>query len=235
MADTIRPNMTLDDEVQHYLAACEALKGVEINAETAPRFRTLQADEVKLRRRLNEAKSAEKEPHLTANNEIEARYRPKLASIAEACRVIGNALTMFLEAEEAKRREAADAARKAAEEERARAAKLAEAAKVEDDPFEAFDKAEEARRVEADASALSRQAAAPVKVNVAGDDGARAAGLRTVGWIVEVEDPSALVGHYAHRTEFVELAKKMAAAEAKATKGQCKVPGVKFVADRRAA
>lgn len=228
-------NITIDDEVTLYLEQCKALEGVAVTAETAPRFRALQNEEVRLRKALDAARTAEKKPHLDAGAEIEARYKPKIASIGEAVRAIAGALTRFLEAEEARRRAEAEAARKRAAEEAERAARLAAESKVEADPFDAFDKAEEARAVEARASSLTRQAAEPIKVHVASQDGGRAAGLRTVGWIVEVDDPSALVAHYAHRVEFVELAEKMAKAEAKATKGQCKIPGVKITADRRAA
>lgn len=234
MGDTLR-NITLDDEVGLFLEQCAALASEPVTAETAPRFRSLQAEEVKLRKRLDETRKAEKEPHLQACRDVDGRFNPLIAKVQDAVRAITVALTRFLEAEEAKRRAEAEAKRKAAEDEQRRAAELAAAAKAEADPFEAFDKSEAARQAEAQASALARQANEPVKVNVAGDDGSRAAGLRTVGWIVEVEDPAALVAHYAHRSEFIELAKKMAAQEAKFTKGQCKVPGVRIIADRRAA
>lgn len=228
-------NMTLADEVEHFSVACAELAGTAITADTAPKFRQLQADEVKLRKRLDEARKAEKEPHLAASRAVDAEYQPLIAQVQEAVIAITRKLTAFLEAEEAKVRAAAAEAKRKAEEEAQRAAKLAQQAQAADDPFAAFDKVEEARAVEANASALARQAAEPVKVNVAPQDGGRSAGLRIVGWIVEVTDAAALVAHYANRADVIEAARKCAAAEAKASKGEAKIPGVTLKADRRAA
>jgi septal ring factor EnvC (AmiA/AmiB activator) len=233
MADTLA-NMTIDDEVAHFLEQCANAAKLHVSAETAPKLRTLQGEELKLRKRLDAARVEEKAPHMEAARSVDARYQPMISQVQDAVKAVTRALTAYLEAEEAKARAAAAAARKAAEEEQRRAAELAAQAQAEEDPFEAFDTGEAARKAEAEAAALARQAAAPVKVNVTSTDGGKAAGLRTVGWIVEVDDPSALVAHYADRIEFLELAKKCAAADAKASKGQAKIPGCKFIADRRA-
>lgn len=235
MADTERRNITLTDEVECFLAECAKLKDAPVTDATAPALRKLQADEVKLRKALDTARVAEKEPHLIAGRAVDAKFNPLIDSLKDAVRPVTLALTKYLEAQEAKRRAEAQAAREAAEAEAARAAALAKEAETEADPFDAFDKTEASRAAEAQASSLTRQAAEPVKAVVANLDGGRAGGLRTVGWIVEVEDPAALVAHYADRMEFLELAKKCAAADAKASKGQAKIPGVRFVADRRAA
>ncbi|MCL4715526.1 MAG: hypothetical protein KJZ75_11500 [Hyphomonadaceae bacterium] len=229
------PNMTAADEVKHFVEQCAELAKAPCNAESAPKFRALQAEEVKLRKKLDETRKAEKEPHLEAGRAVDAKYQPLIGQVQDAVKAVTLALTKFLEAEEAKARAEAEAKRKAAEEEERKARELAAAAEAEEDPFDAFDKTEASRAAEAEAASLSRQAAAPVKATVTNLGGGKAGGLRTVGWIVEVEDPSALVAHYADRMEMLELAKKLCAAEAKATKGQCKVPGVKIVADRRAA
>lgn len=235
MADDERRNMTAEDEVAHFIEQCATLAKAPCTAESAPKFRAIQAEEVKLRKKLDAIRVEEKAPHLEASRAVDAKYQPLIAQVQDAVKAVTRALTAFLEAEEAKRRAEAEEKRRKAQEEAERAAALAKAAEQEADPFDAFDKAEEARKTEAEAVSLHRQAAEPVKVNVTGLDGGRAAGLRTVGWIVEVEDPAALVAYYAHRTEFLELAKKCAAAEAKATKGQAKIPGARLIADRRAA
>lgn len=234
MADD-RKNMQPTDEVEHFVKQCAELAKAPCTADTAPKFRALQAEEVKLRKKLDETRKTEKAPHLEAGRAVDAKYQPLIAQVQDAVKAVTLALTKFLEAEEAKARAAAAEAKRLAEEEERKARELAAEAEKEEDPFDAFDKTEASRAAEAEASALARQAAQPVKVNVANLDGGRAAGLRTVDWIVEVEDPAALVAHYAHRMEFLELAKKMAAAEAKASKGQARIPGVKLIADRRAA
>lgn len=228
-------NMNTADEVAHFIEQCAALAATPCTADSAPKFRALQAEEVKLRKKVDSIRVAEKEPHLQAGRAVDATYQPMIVSLQDACKAITRALTTFLEAEDARLREEARKARERAEEENRRAAQLAAEAEAESDPFDAFDKGEEARRAEAEAASMARQAAAPVKASVSDLSGGRAGGLRTVGWIVEVEDPSALVAHYAHRSEMLELAQKLCAQEAKATKGQCKVPGVKILADRRAA
>lgn len=230
-----RVNISPADEAQHFIEQCQALAAAPCTAESAPKFRALQAEEVKLRKKLDAIRVDEKAPHLEAGRAVDAKYNPLIQSIQDAVKAVTRSLTAFMEAEHAKREAEARAAKERAEEERRRAEALAAQAEAEDDPFAAFDAGEEARRIEAEAASLARQAASPVKVNVANLDGGRAAGLRTVGWIVEVEDPAALVAHYAERDEFLQLAIDMAKREAKATKGQAKIPGVRLIADRRAA
>lgn len=235
MADGNLKNMTPADEVQHFIDQCSALAALPCSAETAPKFRALQAEEVTLRKRLDATRVAEKEPHLSASRAVDAKYQPLIGQLQDAVKAVTRALTAFLAAEEARKlAEAAEARRKAAEE-AARAAALAKAAEEEADPFEAFEKAEAATVVEAQAATLAKQAAEPVRARIVGEEGGRAASLRIVGWLIDVEDAPALVAHYAHRSEMIDLAKKLAAAEAKAAKGQCTIPGAKITADRRAA
>jgi len=242
MADTAtnphadRVNMTIADEVEDFLETCAAAVTVDVDAERASFLRKLQKDEIALRKRIEATHRDEKEPHLEAGRAVDAKYKPLLAKVQDAIKSVTRKLTAFMEAEEAKARAAAEAARRQAEEEAARAAKLAEEAKAaeEDDPFAAFDTNEEARKAEAEAAALKRQAAAPVKVNVASADGGKAAGLRTVGWNVEITDPSAFVAHFAERMEVLDLAKKLAEREAKATNGQAKIPGCVVTPIRKA-
>lgn len=232
---TALKNMTIEDEARHFAEQCAALAALPCTAETAPKFRALQAEEVKLRKRLDETRKTEKEPHLRASQAVDAKYQPLIHLAQEAVKAVTAALTKFLQAEEARVRAEAEAKRKQAEEEERRARELAAQAEKEEDPFDAFDKTEEARKAEAQAAALTRQVAEPVKAKVVNAEGGRSGGLRTVGYIVTVEDPSALIAHYADRQEFLDLAISMAKREAAATKGQCKVPGVKITADRRAA
>lgn len=222
------PNMTLADEVENFLETCAAAATVPVDAERATFLRKLQKDELALRKKIEATHKDEKEPHLEAGRAVDAKYKPLLTKINQAVEGVTKLLTKYMEAERERQRQAAEAARKAAEEEAARAAALAKQAEVEEDPFEAFETTQAANTAQAEAASLARQAAAPVKVNVASADGGKAAGLRTVGYSVEVTDPSAFVGHYAERMEVLELAKTLAAREAKATNGQAKVPGCTF-------
>jgi hypothetical protein len=234
MADTItnphadQANMTLADEVENFLETCAAAATVPVDAERATFLRKLQKDELTLRKKIEATHKTEKEPHLEAGRAVDAKYKPLLTKINQAVEGVTKLLTKYMEAERERQRQAAEAARKAAEEEAARAAALAKQAEVEEDPFEAFETTQAANTAQAEAASLARQAAAPVKVNVASADGGKAAGLRTVGYSVEVTDPSAFVGYYAERIEVLELAKTLAVREAKATNGQAKVPGCTF-------
>lgn len=235
MADDERRNMNLEDEVTLFINQCAELASLPCDQSSAPKFRALQAEEVKLRKRLDATRVEEKAPHLEAERAVDAKYQPLIASIKDAVKAVTRALTEHLEAEEAKARAAAAEARRKAQEEAERAAALAREAEVEDDPFEAFDKVEESRKVEAGAASLARQGAEPVKVNVTGSEGGRAAGLRTMGWIPQITDQAAFAAHYAEYEEVLELMKTIAKREAKASKGRIKVPGCTFVEDRRAA
>lgn len=230
------PNMTIFDEVENFLETCAAATVGDVDAAQAANLRKLQREELALRKKIEAAHKVEKEPFLEGGRLVDAKYKPLLTKAADAIKAVTRKLTAFMEAEEAKARAAAEAARRQAEEEAARAAALAAQAEAveEDDPFAAFDTNEEARKAEAEAAALARQAAAPVKVNVASADGGKAAGLRTVGWNVTVTDPSEFVAHFAERMEILDLAVKLAEREAKATNGQAKIPGCTLSPIRKA-
>lgn len=228
------PNMTIFDEVENFLETCAAATTVDVDAERATFLRKLQKDEIALRKKIEATHKTEKEPHLEAGRAVDAKYKPLLTKINQAVEGVTKLLTKYMEAERERQRQAAEAARKAAEEEAARAAALAKQAEVEEDPFEAFETTQAANTAQAEAASLARQAAAPVKVNVASADGGKAAGLRTVGWAVEVTDPSAFVAHFAGRMEILDLAVKLAEREAKATNGQAKIPGCTLSPIRKA-
>lgn len=241
MTDTLNPhadqaNMDLATEVAIFAERCADLaNGTLCNAETAPKFQALKAEAPKLKKRIEDTHDVEKRPHLEAGRAVDAKYLPLLPKLKGAVDVLQGVLTQFLQAEEKRiAAERAEAARLAREEEE-RAAKLAAEAEAAEDPFEAFDKVEESRAVEATASSLTRQSLTPVKAKVANAEGGRSGGLRSFGWLVEVTDPAALVAHYAHRSEFLELATQMAKREATGAKGQCTIPGAKLTEDRRAA
>ena len=230
------PNMTLFDEAKLFIEKCASLAASKapVTEEGAKDLRALQAEEVKLRNALDKKREAEKKPHLDAGRAVDAQYNGEIANVKSAIKPITLALTKFLEAEEAKARAAAEAARKAAAEEAARAAEFAAQAAAEEDPFDAFDAEEASRKSEAEAASLARVAATPVKVNVAGSDGSRAASLRTVGYLVTVTDASALVAHFAERQEFLDFAIELARREATFRKGAVTIPGCTITADRRA-
>lgn len=234
MADAI-PNMTLADEVEHFVEQCAGIAAQPVTPETAPKLRALQQEEVRIRKALESAKAEEKRPHLDANAAIEARYKPQLAKLASAVVAVSRTLTAFMEAEERRLREERRAAEQKAREEAERAAALAREAEAKANPFDRFEAKQEAQQVEATASSLAAVAREPVKVNVVNAEGGRAGSLKTVGYDIEITDAAALVLHYATRADVIEAARKCAAAEARASKGEAQIPGVKITPVRRAA
>ena len=229
------PNMTLADEVSHFVEQCALLADKPVTFETAQKLRALQQEEVRIRKALDAAKADEKRPHLDANAEIEARYKPQLSKLADAVKAVSRALTAFMEAEERRHNEERRAAQQKAREEAERAAALAREAESKANPFDRFEAKQEAQQVEAAATTFASMAREPVKVNVASADGGRAAGLKTVGYDIDVIDAAALVLHYATRADVIEAARKCAAAEARASKGEAQIPGVKISPVQKAA
>jgi len=228
----------LTEEAKALVEKCSRLAGEEINAANAGIIRDAIGDEVKLRKKLDNAKGDEKRPHLDANAEIEARYKKVLSQIADAATALSKRLKAFIEAEEQKRREEAERIRKAAEEEQRKAAEAAAALATaqEPDPFEQFD-ADQARK---DAEAAKERAdaaakAAAERVRVASAEGnTRATSLKST-WSAELTDAAALVAHYATRQSVIEAALALANAEMRNTKGQAQIPGVKAHEERKVA
>jgi hypothetical protein len=163
MADTItnphadQANMSIEAEANYFVELCVDVAKLEVNADVAPRLRALQAEELKLRKKLEAAHKTEKEPHLRAGQEVDAKYKPLITKIGAAVASVTTLLTKYMEAERERQRQAAEAARKAAEEEARKAAELAAQAEAEEDPFEAFETTQAANTAQAEAAALKRK------------------------------------------------------------------------------
>ena len=227
----------LTEEAKALIEKCSRLAGEEINAANAGIIRDAIGDEVKLRKKLDNAKGDEKRPHLDANAEIEARYKKVLSQIADAATALSKRLKAFIEAEEQKRREEAERIRKAAEEEARKAAEAAAAlATAEPDPFETFDaqQAEDAaKEAQAKAAEAAKVAAERVRVTSAEGD-FRATSLKST-WSARVTDAAALVAHYASRQSVIEAALACANAEMRTSKGQAIIPGAVAHEERKIA
>lgn len=228
----------LKAEAEALVEKCARLAGEEITAENSGIIRDALGEEVKLRKKLDNAKGEEKRPHLDANTEIEGRYKPVLSVISDAAKALNRRLTAYIEAEEKKRREEAERIRKAAEEEQRKAAEAAAAlaAAQEPDPFEQFD-AEQAKKDAEAAKARADEAAklAAERVRVASAEGnTRATSLKST-WSAEITDAAALVAHYANRQSVIDAALSLANAEMRNTKGQAQIPGVKAHEERKVA
>lgn len=229
---------TIGHNSAQFAAQIEALEEAaarlsKVDATNAGAARDAIADEVKVRKALDAAKADEKRPHLDANSEIEARYKPLLARAADAAAKIKKALTAYLNAEEAAARAKVEAARLAAEQERKRAQEAAkQAEEADDDPFARFDAEEAARK----AQEAEKQVVAPARINVSGQEtGAPALSLRT-NYDVAVTDGAKLVAHFASNPTLIEEARKLAKAQVRAAKGHdCGIPGIEVVAERKVA
>lgn len=164
------------------------------------------------------ARKAEKEPHLEAGRQVDAKWKPitdKATRGATACKA---ALTPY---REAKQRAKDEAARKAREEAEARQKAAQEALKQSEDleaKFAAEQEIEAAQKLVAVANKIDRSAT----------------GLRTY-WEAEVTDRKAALLHYIARQpeRFAALIQQMADEDARSTRAP--VPGVIFHERKKAA
>lgn len=139
----------------------------------------------------------EKEPHLNAGREVDSKYRPLTERVKEVATKLRGALTVFLNAEEKRRRAKAAAEAKKAEEAAERAA-----AKGESEP--------------------ELPVAEPVKVAAGGARGKRAS-LRSVTK-AEITDYAQALEYFAEHSEVQALIEKLCNATIRAGG---KVPGVR--------
>jgi hypothetical protein len=177
--------------------------------------------------RLKVEKATEKEPHLKANKEIDARYGAMETLTVTAKRLIEPLARKWLQkkqaeidAEHARKQE--EAARKAREAQQAE-----EAARGSTPTVEAAAHAERARE---EAEAARRLAATPPpRAQVRGSYSARARSVRTI-WRAEVEDLLFAFSHYHDRPEVRECLTKLASADAAAAAREGReIPGCRLV------
>jgi len=205
----------------------------EITEENAGRANDFVTGGRKLIKTIEEARTADKAPHLEAGKAVDAAYKPLVTVLDKALDGVKRALTEFAkvkaEAEAAAARKVAEAARKAAEEAEAQR-KAAEEAGNAIAAEAAAQAAEEARKAE--------QQAASTKATGAIESGTgmgRTAALRTY-YVAEVVDP-AKATLWALKQEsglFRELVIKIANA-AKRHDKSIEIPGIKFIEEKRIA
>lgn len=181
-------------------------------------------------KRAEDARKAEKQPHLDAGRAVDARYKPLTERTKAASGAIKTALTPWLQKQEAEKRAREEAARREAEEKR-RAAEEAmrarDAANLEDRE-RAEQAVQEAKKAEQAASKAAKD-----RGRASGGLG-RAVGLRTRGE-VEVTDATAMIKHYwqTRQDDLVEFAKGLAERDMRA--GAIDIPGVKIIEKQEAA
>ena len=164
-------------------------------------------------------RDAEKRPHLEAGRQIDGTYKPLVEAAKAAPAPLERALLDFVNAQKKAAAEAADLARRKAEEEARKAAELA------DDPILGEDVVADARIAQQRAEIA--EASVKVVSTVKGSEGFRAAGIRKT-FRAKVIDAKAMVNHYATHPDVVAAAEKAANAEARSSKGSAKIPGVEI-------
>lgn len=194
------------------------------SADMAGNYRAKLLD---FKKQADSAREEKVRPHLDAQREINAEFKPLVAEAEAAANQIRDALTVWMRAEqarlEAEQRAKYEAERKAAEAERARLA-AEQAQRMADDPIAAL------TDPEPEVEVVLPAPPAPVKVNVGGQRG-RAAGLRTVTRCV-VTDHAAALAYFADHEEVHALVAKLAE---RAIKAGAKVPGAEMVKEQVAA
>lgn len=213
----------------------EFLKGLDVwgdrpalDADTAPRARDFIAGAKKLLKETDEARKADKEPHMTAAKAVDEAWRPTLTAIESVIAKVEPKLTAWLREEKRK----ADEARAEAERQRVAAEKAALAA-AEDAARATTDSARigaERRQQEAEAAtARAAKAAKSEPTRVESATGlARRAGLRTVRKARIVSVALALT-HYRGNAEVLALIERLANADIRAAKGAAiTIPGVEI-------
>lgn len=177
---------------------------------------------------VEQARKAEKQPHMDASRAVDDKYRPLGAVLDKAIKLLNPALTKWLQKQQAiqeaerKRREEEALAKIKAEEDAKRKAEA-------ENTVEAHLAAEQAED-EADRAALVADRAARAKASTKGQFGGRATSLRTYR-TVEIVNIELLFEHYKGYDEVRNVLTRLAAADVKAKR---EVPGIKIHEERRA-
>lgn len=205
---------------------CETWGETEINHDTAGDLRDLIGKIDKLAKSAEKDRKAIKEPYLEQGRKIDASFKP-VASLADGLmKPLKSALSTFLQAEEKRKREEAESARKEAEEK----ARLAEQMKA--DEFigdKVVDMAKEAQQAADQAERLAAHNA------VSGAESDRALGLRTYHK-ARIVNAAMLVGYYASHPDVIALCETLANREIRGSKDKnVAIPGIEIVEEKRVA
>lgn len=219
-------SMALDDV---YMTAKDYLDGAPVeNQAQADAIGVIMATARRIKKDADAARADEKRPHDEAAKAVQEKWRPLLTRADQIVSAAQKPLTAFLEAEQARQREAAEAARVEAlrlqlEAQQARQASEGNLTAVEQ---------AEALQKDADKAVKAAGRAEKSKPNVAGMD--RAVGLRT-HWEAEVTDRRAALNHLIKRSpeRFGALVQQLADEEARGARAP--IAGVIFHERKRAA
>jgi hypothetical protein len=171
-------------------------------------------------------RKAIKEPYIEQGRRIDAQFKPVGERAESFMKPLKAMLTSFLQAEEKRKREEADAARKEADEKARLAAALAD-----DDVFGArvADMAKDAQQAADQAQRLAQYNA------VKGDDADRALGLRTYRK-AKIVNAAMIVAHFADHPEVIAVCEKLANAAIRAASGgPVAIPGIEIIEEKRVA
>lgn len=216
-------SMALDDV---YMTAKDYLDGAPVeNQAQADAIGVIMATARRIRRDADTARAEEKQPHDLASKAVQEKWRPLLTRADNIVTAAQKPLTAFLEAEQARQREAAEAARIEALrlQQEAQAARQASAGNLA-----AVEQAE-ALQKDADRAVKAAGRAEKAKPNVAGMD--RAVGLRS-HQVATVTDHRALLEHVM-KTDPAPLKAWLNEYARKSLPAQ--LPGVTITSERRAA
>lgn len=212
-------DLSLAEQISEYAAMALAwLKKSGVKDKTsADMAANYRAKLNELKKEADNARTAEKAPHLAASKAVDDKWRNPIAEATTATEDLRAALTAFMVAEEKRLKAEADAKRKAEEErvaaERARI-EAERAEKMRVDPIAALtDPEPELPMAPAEPE--------PVKIQAGGQRG-RKTGLKTVT-VYEVTDYEAALSHVKSHPDVIAAVEKVAKAQAKAG---ATVPGV---------
>lgn len=214
-------------KLKEWLAGADIWAGrAELDAELAPRARDFLDGIKKFGRKADEARKAEKEPHLAASREVDARWKSITDAAGKIAAIVEPKLLAFMRAEQKKaddaRREAEAIAAQAAAERKAAEDAAAKAATASA-RIEAERKADEAAQVEQTAQKAAETG--PVRVESA-TGLARSAGLKTIRK-ARITDIKRALLHYSTDPRLAEIVLQLANADIRASKGAAvHIPGV---------
>lgn len=219
-------------DAYYYLAQlrrCEARVAAwadaEVTTENAGQLRDAIGYIDGLAKDAEKARKAIKEPYLESGRKVDASFKPVSALAESLCAPLKLSLKRLLIAEEARKREALEAAQREAE------AKARAAAALANDEFVGDHLAKEANEAARQARQAERLAS---HTAVAGETHDRRMSLRTYHK-ARITDYVALVTYYAAHPDVVSLCERLANAQIRASKGEVSIPGIEVVEDRRIA
>ncbi len=214
-------------KLKEWLAGADVWAGrAELDADLAPRARDFIDGVKKFGRKADEARKVEKEPHLAASRDVDARWKSITDAAAKIATIVEPKLLAYMRAEQKKaddaRREAEAIAAKAAAEKRA-AEDAAAKAVTASARIEAERKADQAAQIEQSAQRAAETG--PVRVESA-TGLARSAGLKTIRR-ARITDIKRALLHFSADPKLREIVEQLANAEIRASKGAAiSIPGI---------